>query len=89
VVIKEYMLDGARCTHRNDEKYIPNFVGVEVLTAVVMKSTTFWESATCVHAGFLLSLFFDAEDESDVSPKRRLTFNGLHGAISQKTVLVI
>jgi hypothetical protein len=38
--------------------------------------------ATCFHAGFMLVLFFDLEN---VSPKRRLTFNGLHGVISQKT----
>jgi hypothetical protein len=34
-------------------------VGFEVLTAVVMKSTIFWDKlATGFHAGFLLSLFF-------------------------------
>jgi hypothetical protein len=38
----------------------------EVLTAVGMKSTIFWDIrvcfATCFHAGFLLGLFFDPED---------------------------
>jgi hypothetical protein len=38
----------------------------------------------CMHAGFLLGLFFDPEDGGDVPPKRRLTFNGLYGVISQK-----
>jgi hypothetical protein len=38
---------------------------------------------------FLAGLFFDPEDESDVLPKRRLTFNGLHGVIFQKMVLFI
>jgi hypothetical protein len=28
--------------------------------------------------------FFDPEDGGDVSPKRRLTFNGLHGIIARK-----
>jgi hypothetical protein len=36
----------------------------------------------------LLGLFFDPEDGGDyVPPKRRLTFNKLHGIISQKIVL--
>jgi hypothetical protein len=35
----------------------------------------------------LLGLFFDPEDGGDVSPKRKLTFNGLHGVISQKIEL--
>jgi hypothetical protein len=39
-------------------------------------------------AGFLLGLFFNPKD-GDVPPKRRLTFNGLHGVISQKIVLFI
>jgi hypothetical protein len=39
--------------------------------------------STCLHAGFLLSLFFDTADGGDVSPKRLLTFNGLHGVITQ------
>jgi hypothetical protein len=44
-------------------------VGFEVLTAVVMKSTVFWDStllATCYHAGFLLGLFFNPEDGGDM-----------------------
>jgi hypothetical protein len=43
--------------------------------------------ATCFHSGILLALFFDSEDGGDVSPKRRSTFDGLHGVISQKIVL--
>jgi hypothetical protein len=43
--------------------------------------------ATCIHAGFLLGLFFDPEDGGNISPKRQLTFNRLHSVISQKTVL--
>jgi hypothetical protein len=43
---------------------------------------------TCFHVGIWFGLF-DPEDEGDVSPKRRLTFNGLHGVTSQKTVRFI
>jgi hypothetical protein len=35
----------------------------------------------------LLALFFDPEDGGDVPPKRRLTFDGLYGVISQKIFL--
>jgi hypothetical protein len=46
--------------------------------------------ATCLHAGFLLGLFFDPEDGGSIFiPKRPLTFNGLHGVISQKIYLFI
>jgi hypothetical protein len=44
--------------------------------------------ATCFHAGFLLGLFFDPEDEGDVPPKRPLTYSGLHGDISQKIIIL-
>jgi hypothetical protein len=37
-----------------------------------------------VHSGLFLGLFFDIEYVDDVPPKRRLTFTGLHGVISQK-----
>jgi hypothetical protein len=42
-----------------------------------------------VKAGGKLGLLFDPEDGGDVPPKRRLTFNGLQGVISQKTVFFI
>jgi hypothetical protein len=32
---------------------------------------------------------FDPEDGNNVSPKRQLTFKGLYGVISQKTVFFI
>jgi hypothetical protein len=39
---------------------------------------------------FLVWLIFDSEDEENMFlPKRHLTFNGLHGVISQKIVLFI
>jgi hypothetical protein len=44
-------------------------------------------ASKALSAGFLLGLFFDSEDGGDVNPKLRLTFNGLHGVISQKIVL--
>jgi hypothetical protein len=56
---------------------------------VRLKSTDAALLATYFHAGFLLGIFFDPEDGGDVPPKRRLTFNGLHGVISQKIVLFI
>jgi hypothetical protein len=47
---------------------------VEVLTAVVLKITIFWDItpfsplllSTCFYAGFLLVLFFDPEDGGDM-----------------------
>jgi hypothetical protein len=44
--------------------------------------------ATCFHAAFLLDLFFDPEDGGDVSLKRRLTFNEIHGVLSRKIELL-
>jgi hypothetical protein len=57
-------------------------VGFEVLTAVVMKSTIFWDItpcsplkvnrrfealfATCFHTGLLLCLFFEPEDRGNI-----------------------
>jgi hypothetical protein len=49
------------------------FIGFEVLTAVVMKSSIFWVItpcskllATCFHSGLLLGLFFGPEDRGDI-----------------------
>jgi hypothetical protein len=42
-----------------------------------------------VKAGGNLLGLFDPEDGGDVSPKHWLTFNGPHGVISQKIVLLI
>jgi hypothetical protein len=76
------------------------FVGFEVLTAVVMKSTIFRNIhvRSCSHlvcsAYHLLSRCFLARLTSRpwrwrryVFPKCLLTFNGLHGVISQKIIL--
>jgi hypothetical protein len=52
-----------------------------------MEVATRANRATCFHAGLLLGLFFDPEDGDDVTPKRWLPLIGLHGVISQKTVL--
>jgi hypothetical protein len=49
-----------------------------------------WTSSVSylLHAGFLLDLLIDPEDGGDMFHlKYRLTFNGLHGVISQKTEL--
>jgi hypothetical protein len=93
-------------------------VGCEVLTAVVMKNTIFWDTmpcstlstdvseehiasifrveeqaskalpGTCLHADFLLDLFFYLEDGSDTFLRNiSLIFNRLYGVISQKMVL--
>jgi hypothetical protein len=47
--------------------------------------------ATCFHAGFLLVFFFEPEDGGDIFLRNvdELTFNGLHGVISQKIELFI
>jgi hypothetical protein len=39
------------------------------------------------HAGFLLNLFFFTEDGGDMFLRNVVLLNGLHGVISQKTVL--
>jgi hypothetical protein len=41
----------------------------------------------CFHSGFLLGLFFDPEDGGHPS-NHRVAYNGLHGVISQKIVLL-
>jgi hypothetical protein len=43
-------------------------VGFEVLTAVVMRSTIFWDIRPCylLSRSFLLGLFFDTEDGGDM-----------------------
>jgi hypothetical protein len=52
----------------------------EVLTAVVMMSSIFWDIMPCFHASFLLGLFYDYEDGAP--PKYWLIFNGLHSITS-------
>jgi hypothetical protein len=56
---------------------------------VLKKSESLSQGSACflLHAGFLLGLLFDIKEESDILPKRQLTFTGLHGIISQKTEL--
>jgi hypothetical protein len=64
-------------------------VAFEVLTAVVMKSSVFWDIMPCSQA--LFSSWFLARLilrpwrwRRYVTPKRQLTFSGLHGVVSQK-----
>jgi hypothetical protein len=43
-------------------KSVTHFVSFEILSAMVMKSTVFWEItpySICFHAAFLLGVFFD------------------------------
>jgi hypothetical protein len=80
------------------------YVGFEVLIAVIVKSIIiFWDITPCsplkingrIRGTYLLhfqgrriSWARNQEDEGDVSPKCRLTFNGLHCVISQKRRVV-
>jgi hypothetical protein len=43
--------------------------------------------ASGIPADFFLDSFFDPEDGGDVPQKRWLTSNGLHGVVSQTTVV--
>jgi hypothetical protein len=45
--------------------------------------------ATCSHNDILLGTFFGLEDFGDVPQKRPLISNGLHGIISEETMLSI
>jgi hypothetical protein len=42
------------------------------------------KQAQFLRLGFLLGLLFNQEDGGNVSPKPRLTFNGLHDVTRQK-----
>jgi hypothetical protein len=72
----------------------------EALTAVIMKSTVFWDITPCsplsvkwhpayrlLSRWFLARLILPWRWSRYVPPKRRLTMNGLHGVISQKIEL--
>jgi hypothetical protein len=63
----------------------PGF-GFEILTAVVMNGYIFWDVAPCIPSScwFLALLTLQPWRWKHVPPKRRLTSNGLHCAISQK-----
>jgi hypothetical protein len=45
------------------------------------------EPVSKLQANFLLGSLFDPKDGGDMFIRRRLTFNGLHGVISQKIEL--
>jgi hypothetical protein len=90
------------------KSYIPEdktlHVGFEALTAVVLKSTIFWDITPCRplkvnrHFGgtyshllsrwYLARLIWPWRWRRYAPPKRRLTVNGLHGIKSQKIVLL-
>jgi hypothetical protein len=59
---------------------VVDVVGFEVVTEVVMESFTSWDIKTS--SPLKLNLRFGG-----TCPKRRLTFTGLHGVISQKIEL--
>jgi hypothetical protein len=40
-----------------------------------------------LHAGFLIGLLLGPQEEVACYSKRRLTFNGLHGVVSEETEL--
>jgi hypothetical protein len=62
-------------------------VGFEVFTAVVTKSSIFWDITPCILLEFYRS--FGRTCHLHDPPKRRLTFNGIQGVISQKMELCI
>jgi hypothetical protein len=79
-------------------------VGFEVVTEVLMKSTIFWDITPCIPLkgnlpfggtyrlhlqGRISRVIYQRESRRYVRPKRRLTFNGLHGVLSQNIVLFI
>jgi hypothetical protein len=84
-------------------KYFPQFVGTEILRAVIMNSTMLWDITPCsllkvnrrfgchlFSRWFLVQLIFQPWIWwRHVLPKCRLIFNGQQGAISQKTRLFI
>jgi hypothetical protein len=97
---------------REPQNLHSNFVGIEVLTQVVMNSTIFCDITLCsplkvnrrFGGTYYLHLQVEKWAEQDtrvkaggkkrikrryVPRKRRLTFNGLHGVLSQKILLFI
>jgi hypothetical protein len=77
-------------------KWKTNSAEFDVLTAVVMKNTIFWDIMPCSPLKVSLQpcrLWVSCSDDVTlnmgrcVSPKRRLTFHGPHGVIVHKMVL--
>jgi hypothetical protein len=59
----------------------------DIFLFVLEKSESLNQGSACflLHADFLLGLLLEIKEESDILPKRQLTFTGLHVVISQKT----
>jgi hypothetical protein len=73
-------------TNRRDGTAIKENLGFEVLTAVVMKSSVFWDIMPCS----LLKVNQHFGGTCRYFPlKRQLTFHGLQGVISQKIEVLI
>jgi hypothetical protein len=71
----------------NVSRLFPTFISYAFL---VRSSVAMWKKTaySLTQAGLLLGLFFDPDVGGNMFfPKRRLTFNRLHGIISQKTEL--
>jgi hypothetical protein len=87
--LKVFLHSFGRCqTIQNYLYNVEELVGVELLTAVVMKSTIFWKSTDACHLfsrWHLAWLILPWRWRRYVPPKRLLTFSGLHGVIFQKT----
>jgi hypothetical protein len=76
--------------------HIYGYVGFEVFTAVVMKSSIFWDITPCSplifnqrFRGTYCLILRPWRWRRYVQPKRRLTFNSLDGVMPQKMVLFI
>jgi hypothetical protein len=72
--------------YQNAVRFITIGVRTSNPTVFAYGEATHHTVTTCFHAGILLGLLHP-EDGSDVPPKRRKTFNGLHGVIFRKIVL--
>jgi hypothetical protein len=59
------------------------YIGSEVLAAVVMNNSIFWDVTPC--SPLKVNRRFEGIPKLHVPPKRRLIFTGIRGVVSQKT----
>jgi hypothetical protein len=57
-------------------------IGFEVLRAVIMNTSIFWDITPC--SPLKVNRRFGGRQRRNVPSKRRFTFNGIHGVISKK-----